>query len=309
MTKNDSMRPSNGFSPWWLSYARRLFVPVALAFLAYSAYRASDSLAPLLATISIPQLLVACLFWGTAQWVGPVATAAFAKALGIPLNYRELSLISVLRLPAKYLPGGIWQSVARFAAYRQRDVRNADSLTILVFEHLVALGTSAALGAGILVCTGGGQGPLNDVSTSILAIGLVLAAMPTLWIVRNRPTRVRTLAWMMLVVIATVAFWILAAAAFCTYWLSLFGVSGGDLAKIASSYLLSWSAGFVAIFAPQGLGIFEWVASQLLPATHGMSVIVTAVAGFRFVTIAGELAAWIVGIAIARVSGACRAAP
>src|SRR5690606_15939532 len=111
---------------------RRLFIPVALAFLAYSAYRAGDSLAPLLADISVTYLLVACVCWSVAQWIGPFATVAFARILGIPLGYRELSLISVLRLPAKYLPGGIWQSVARFAAYREHAVRNTDSFFILV---------------------------------------------------------------------------------------------------------------------------------------------------------------------------------
>ena len=135
----------------WLVGMRRLFIPIALAFLAYSAFRASGNLAPLLATISWSHLLVACLCWSTAQWVGPLATTAFARLLGVPLGYRELALISVLRLPAKYLPGGIWQSVARFSAYRANDVRNTASLTILVAEHLIALGVSVTMGAGILL--------------------------------------------------------------------------------------------------------------------------------------------------------------
>lgn len=293
------MQSPTKFSARLLVGTRRLFIPVALAFLTYSAYRASDSLVPLLATISFSHLLVACICWTTAQWVGPLATAAFTRILGVPLGYRELSLIYMLRLPAKYLPGGIWQSVARFTAYRDQNVRNADSLTILVAEHLIALGVSAALGAGLLLYLEN-SASVDHIAAWILGGGLILLILPTIWILRSRSGRARILAWMGLVVIATVLFWCLAAGAFCAYWMALFGLHDTDILRIASCYLLSWAAGFVAFFAPQGLGVFEWVAAHLLPSTQALSVTVTAVAGFRLVTIAGDLAAWIIGIAISR---------
>lgn len=287
----------------WLVRARRLFIPVALAFLGYTAYRAGDKLVPLLATISYPHLIGACLFWCTAQWVGPLATAAFAKILGLPLGYRELSLISILRLPAKYLPGGIWQSVARFSAYRERDVRNADSLAILVCEHLIALGVSSALGAGILLCIEDTQ-VVHRICAAVLAAGLVLLILPMIWIARARPDRAGSLVWMVPVVFATVLFWCLAAAAFYAYWTSIFDLDGIEIARIVSCYLLSWAAGFVALFAPQGLGVFEWVAAHLLPSTQALAVTVTAVAGFRLVTIVGDLVAWVIGVALS-FAGSC----
>lgn len=283
----------------WLVGARRLFIPIALAFLAYSAYRASGSLAPLVAGISLPHILVACLCWGTAQWVGPFATAAFARILGLPLGYRELALISVLRLPAKYLPGGIWQSVARFSAYRAHAVRNADSLTILVAEHLIALGVSVTMGAGLLLCIEN-TAAVDHIAAWVLGIGVALLILPTIWIVRSQPARAKTLFWMALVVISAVLFWCLAAAAFYAYWTALFDLHGTDLLRIVSCYLLSWAAGFVAFFAPQGLGVFEWVAARLLPSMQTLSVTVTVVAGFRLVTITGDLAAWMIGVVIGR---------
>ena len=132
-------------------------------------------------------------------------------------------------------------------------------------------------------------------------MGIVLLILPTIWIVRSQPAWVQTMAWMMLVVIAAAMFWCLAAAAFYAYWTAIFDLNGMDILRIVSCYLLSWAAGFVALFAPQGLGVFEWVAAQLLPSTQTLSVTVTAVAGFRLVTIAGDLAAWMIGVAIARV--------
>lgn len=289
------------FSARWLVWARRLFIPIALAFLAYSAYRAGDSLAPLLADISVAYLLVACVCWSAAQWVGPFATVAFARILGIPLGYRELSLISVLRLPAKYLPGGVWQSVARFAAYREHAVRNTDSFFILMAEHLVALGTSTALGAGILLCMDNAPA-VDRIAPWVLVAGVALLVVPAIWILRVRPDRKRKLAWMMPVVGATALFWCLAAVAFCAYWAAIFGLQAASVPGIASGYLLSWAAGFAAVFAPQGLGVFEWVAAHLLPSAQALSVTVTAVAGFRLVAIAGDLVAWVVGVLVSQAS-------
>lgn len=289
------------FPKGWVVWARRLFIPVAAGFLLYSAYRASGSLAPLLANISLTHLLVACLFWVSAQWIGPLSTVAFAKILDLPLGYRQLSLISILRLPAKYLPGGIWQSVARFTAYRKYDVRKSDSLTILVLEHLIALGASVTLGASVLLCT-----KTSDLVTRIalwlLIAGVALLIAPTFWIIRFRPKQAKALFWMAMVVASTLFFWCLAATAFVTYWSAIFDLRAAQILGVVACYLLSWATGFVAIFAPQGIGVFEWTASHLLPSTQTLSVTVTAIAGFRLITIIGDLVAWTIGMMIHQAS-------
>lgn len=283
----------------WLVVARRLFIPAALAFLAISAYRASGNLAPLIADVSWSSLLLACLVWGTAQWTGPLATVAFARILRIPLGYRALALISVLRLPAKYLPGGIWQSVARFAAYRRHAIGNSDSLTILAAEHVAALGVSLALGGGILLCL---DNPpvVARLAAGTLACGLALTLACMVRVASGPTQRISRLGWSSLVVLATVAFWCLAATAFSLYWTALFPMSTADVPQLVSGYLLSWAAGFAAVFAPQGLGVFEWVAAQLLPSMQTLSVTVTALAGFRLVTIAGDLTAWALALLMSR---------
>jgi len=259
---------------------------------------------PLIATLSYPHLVASVIFWSIAQWIGPLTTTALTRAMGLPLGYRKLALISVLRLPAKYLPGGIWQSVARFSAYREHDIEDRDSFAILFAEHLIALGTSIALGAALLL-HGGTAAAMGDFAPWILGLGLAILALPMIWISRTRSGRRAPLLTKMAVAsLATLLFWCLAAAAFCTYWIALFDLQAVDILRIASCYLLSWAVGFVALFAPQGLGVFEWVTAQLLPATQALSVTVAAAAGFRLVTIAGDLAAWAVGVLIASVGAA-----
>jgi len=287
------------FAAKWLSVARKLFIPVALGFLAYSAYRASDRLAPLLAAISVRYLLLAWLCWGVAQWVGPLTTVAFAHILDLRLGYRDLSLISVLRLPAKYLPGGIWQSVSRFAAYRQLDVSKTDSLSILIVEHLQALGVSAALGASLLLYLEGIEF-LHGIAGWVLACALMLLVITALGILKVRGGGAKTVTRILMSIFATALFWVAAAASFCAYWAATLGPQNSEVLRVASCYLLAWAAGFVALFAPQGLGVFEWVAGHLLISAWPISITVTAVAGFRIVTITADLSAWVVGLTISR---------
>lgn len=282
-----------------LVWARRLFLPLALGFIAYSAYRASGSLRPLLANVSPTALLLAGLCWMTAQWVGPMSTTALAHAFGIPLGYRELSRIAILRIPAKYLPGGIWQSVARFSEYRAQAITGADSFAILLIEHVLALGASVLLGSALLLATQGAALGRGTASGLIIA-GLILLALPVLWMIHARPSQRATASMMLLTIAATMLFWCAAGTAFLLYWTALFGISLPDIAAILAGYLLSWAAGFAAVFAPQGVGVFEWTATQLLPTALPASLIITAMAGFRIVTICGDLLAWALGLAIGR---------
>ncbi|MBS0193789.1 MAG: hypothetical protein JSR34_06050 [Proteobacteria bacterium] len=289
----------------WLALARKLFIPIALGFLAYSAWRASGRLAPLLATLSIRYLLLAWACWIAAQWIGPLTTVAFARILGLSLGYRELSLITVLRLPAKYLPGGIWQSVARFEAYRRLEVGKSDSLSILVAEHLLALGVSVAIGAALLLRLEGIEF-LRGAAAWALGGAAMLLAGTVLGLLKARGGGIKTFVEIVMAIFSTALFWVAATASFCAYWAAAFDLGGAEVMRVAACYLLSWAAGFVVLFAPQGLGVFEWVAGHLMASAWPLSVTVTAVAGFRLVTIFADFSAWAIGLAL---SGILRRAP
>lgn len=282
-----------------LIWARRLFLPIALGFLAYSAYRASSSLLPLVSTVSVLHLVMACLCWIIAQWVGPLATTALAHAFNIQLGYRKLALISILRIPAKYLPGGIWQSVARFVAYREHAAKNSDPFFMLLIEHLIALGASTTLGS-LLLLEAQGSVPGRNIAGWLLGAGILLLAASTAWALRIKPLKHEKFTSLLLTIASTLVFWCLASTAFLLYWTALFGMNPAEIPALASGYLLSWAAGFAAVFAPQGVGVFEWTAAHLLPTSLPINATITALAGFRIITIIGDLLAWLSGIVISR---------
>jgi hypothetical protein len=68
-------------------------------------------------------------------------------------------------------------------------------------------------------------------------------------------------------------------------------------------YLFSWGVGFLSIFAPQGLGVFELVASELLKGSIGFMGLAALIGGFRAVVLVADLVVWCAYQALGRRHG------
>ena len=80
-----------------------------------------------------------------------------------------------------------------------------------------------------------------------------------------------------------VAFWSTSAAAFVLYLSAFPGVDAPEVVRTAGGFLLGWAAGFIAVFAPQGAGVFETAVADTL---HGapLAALALVVGGYRAVT-------------------------
>ena len=63
---------------------------------------------------------------------------------------------------------------------------------------------------------------------------------------------------------------------------------------MAGVYLFSWGVGFIAIIAPQGIGVFELVASELMDGPIGFMGLAALIAGFRVVVLVADILVWLV---------------
>src|SRR3546814_8763196 len=59
-------------------------------------------------------------------------------------------------------------------------------------------------------------------------------------------------------------FWAASAAAFLCYLAAFPAIDAPGAVQTAGTFLVSWAAGFVAVFAPQGAGVFETTMAGLL---------------------------------------------
>ncbi|HEY6941805.1 hypothetical protein [Dokdonella sp.] len=271
--------------------ARWVFAPLALACLAFAAWHARDSIGATLVRAQPSALATAIALWTLSHAFAPVASRIVLGALGAHVRYRELLAIHVARLPARYLPGGIWHTVSRVADLQQRGVGRAELATMVAAENVLPPATAALLGGALLL----GAGVARDASLVALAAGGTLLAA-ALALARQAVVRRRARLEprsVLLAAAATIVFWSIAATAFAAYWLAFADLrDSAPLVAVAGVYLVAWAVGFVSFFAPQGIGVFESMAALFLAEDVGLADAAVLAAGFRVVVLAADAIAW-----------------
>lgn len=279
-----------------LNGLKLLFTPLAFAFLLYFAWQSKEQLAGLLDNASWTHLGFAALVWAVLHAVSPLFAALVFAACGSKVSWRQAFATHAARLPARYLPGGIWHTVGRVMDYREQGVAARHVSAFVVLENGLAAAVTLAIG-GAIVFSMRGADSLGSIAGLASFAGIV--ALPLLaWAVNSRvlqsPDRVSFLAFAKSTATVMV-FWLGATLAFILY-LHAFPESTGTYSNIEMSgiYLFSWGVGFVSIFAPQGIGIFEAVASQLMDSPIGFMGLAALIAGFRVVVLIADIAVWLI---------------
>lgn len=288
--------PSTSLPRRALAAGRLAFTPLALLFLALAFYAAGDTMLALLRRTSLPLLAAACGLWLITHLVVPVFTWRALRALDAPLSYRQVLSIHVARLPARYLPGGIWHTVSRMTDLSAQGASRGRLAKLVTLEHLVPFGMALLLGGALLGFSrawtalswlAGGAG------------GLLIATTP--WVLsfragsgRNPPD------WRGATALAAAGavLWCLAASAFCVYWSAFPAPSSLPALQVAGAYLLAWAAGFAVLFAPQGLGVFEVTIAFLLQGSLPIAGAALVAAGFRAVQMVADMLAFLLWAAV-----------
>ncbi|MGH8077348.1 MAG: hypothetical protein ACREPE_08510, partial [Lysobacter sp.] len=232
-------------------------------------------------------IAVTALLWAMLHLLSPVFTWIVLRGVGADISYRSALEIHIGRLPARYLPGGIWHTVSRVMDLHGLGVSRLQLSILVLMENLVPLGITLAGGGLLLYLSGDSQGPALAAAAGGL---LLLACIP--FALRHRMLLSKhgfTHRYYLTALTVVAAFWAIAASAFACYWLAFPSTEiGGSLLKLFGAYLLAWAAGFAAIFAPQGIGVFEAVAAMLLPGALPFGGVVALAAGFRAVVLIGD---------------------
>jgi glycosyltransferase 2 family protein len=272
-----------------LSISRWLFGPIAVAFLAVAGYMSRSvivdivshaRLAPIFLTVALCTLLhpLTALF----TWM-----ALRASDRAVP--YMVLLRIQIARLPARYLPGGIWQTVSRMMDLHRYGVDKPRLAALVVSENLAPLASALTLGGASLYVSG--YAPLF-IPLLCIVLGLALMAVVPLALsfkLLLRRGRFKP-SYYVAGVGVTWCFWAVASCAFTSYWHAFpFYHAGNSIFKIAGVYLIGWSAGFVAIFAPQGIGVFETATGFLLHDEMPTGEVTAIMLGFRAAVLIADM--------------------
>jgi glycosyltransferase 2 family protein len=270
-----------------LRRSRALYTPVAILCIAALVFSEHLAFYDGFLAISPGLLLLTFLCVGLGHLCIAVASHRFFRAVGARPGFGLVLATHLNRLPARYIPGGVWQTVSRSLDFSAAGVEAKSILRLVLLEIGVALGLALLMGGLCLWVAS--PDALGGFSLLLAAAGLAgLLALPVAEALLSPMSRVDMAAFGAGIAVF-VPVWLLYASAFSLF-LAHLGVSLGWATDVGI-YLVSWSAGFLAFFAPQGIGVFELTAGYL--ATDSVSAaIIAALFVFRLILIAADLATY-----------------
>ena len=277
-----------------LGIARQVFALVALGVLVYLVWDSRESLLEITRSGDPLQLAAAVVAWSLMNLMSPALSTVVFRGRGHSLSYQTAVDVHISNLPARYVPGGIWHTVGRIADFKRLGFGRHDITLFVFLENALAVGVAFLIGGSVLAW-------YQDVKAWGLAAacacagGLaLLVALPFILSYRipENGRRFRMRAYVAGIGLVALS-WCVGAAAFVLYVTAFAELDvGAPPIEIAGIYLFSWGAGFVSVFAPQGIGVFEVIAGELLGSTESLKNTVALLAGFRLVILVADSLTW-----------------
>ena len=225
-----------------------------------------------------------------------VPNAAFwtlaLRALGERPRYGTVLPVSARALLTRYVPGGIWYAAGRGTLLKRHGVSVAASATVGGLE--LALGAPVAIVVGaVLLAASGVVAPWVGVGSvvilvAVLGLGGSVVGRLVAWWARRRggePATIPPIATLFRLAAVLVGYWLAIGTLFWAY-LEVVGLTATGWGRTVGAFGVSWGLGFFALFAPQGLGVFE---GALVSVLDWGADAVLLVAGFRAVLLARDL--------------------
>lgn len=287
----------------YLHVAKIAFFILAVAAITSFTWSSRHTILSVLSHAELYLLLQSVTIWILLHLLAPLFTSIVFSGLSEKICYTQAFHIHANRLPAKYLPGGIWHSVARVQGYRSSGISRRNIAIYLMIENLLSAGITLSLGGAIVYYYNHGD---NISSNTILLLVIVstctLIATPLVLNSRLVDRGQSTLAipnYLSGLVVAAL-FWIGASLAFLTF---IRAMPDSDIIttglEVMGIYLLSWGIGFITIFSPQGVGVAEYVSSQLLQHGIEAGAMIVLLVGFRVVVLSADLSVWLITVIFA----------
>ena len=247
-----------------------------------------------------PLLIVASLvasfgliFAGAWFWVVSLRTQGYRAPR--PQVFEKATLATSRSLLARYVPGSVWFAVGRVGLLRSAGLplgplsatavlEMATSLTVVLISGLVVLGLSGGVPGGATWMV-------------LLALGLIAATSPTIGgrVVARLAARRGvefSLTWRgyLKLLGVNLCFWGWSALTFLLYFRAFPATDSYRTVLVIGGFLLTWGIGFLAPFAPQGIGVFEVTMATVLQA-DGVAGTAVVLGGYRLVLLARDLIA------------------
>lgn len=262
-----------------------------------------DTVFHIITSAQTPNLLLSLILWVMLHTISPYFTVFLFRSIGHPISYQNAFLIHNIRLPAKYIPGGIWHTAARATDYYKLGLPPQDVGIYLVLENIIQLIVTFTLGSLIVISF------VNTLALKTMLATILFGSLTTLILIpfalryfyQNTLRPINLPRYFITIAISS-CYWIIASISFALF-LSAFPELTFELSyiEVGGTYMLSWAVGYIAIFAPQGIGVSEFVFSTIVPGNIQTTGLIAFIATFRVLALAGDMCAWLVAVLMTKI--------
>jgi hypothetical protein len=251
-----------------INYLKWFWILAVLAGAGWYFYTHFQEISGYLSTLSISRILISTLLFLAGKFLLSDITRLSLKKVGRAIPYSEAFSITSITQLGKYLPGGIWHFAGKFGIYKIMGISIKKTTQAMIYENIWLLSSATLVGFFTLLASS------RDVFCEFMpficdpAIAQILmVGVPVLWIAvlilyekLFFPGSKVAASDFLLILIEQLATWVLFGI---SYWL-VFPPQSGFLMQIIGAFSLSWVAGYIAFFAPGGIGIREFLLAVIL---------------------------------------------
>lgn len=280
---------------------------LVLAAAGYYFYRNWDQVSSLINQISTWQIALSLVLLLIGKMFLVVLVQFSVNAEGWHPKYLEVLGVYGLSSLGKYIPGGVWHFVGRFGIYKINGLSAKASTRALILENIWLLGSAVATGVIGVFLTRFDliAGLLNlpnqqwlAILFTVVALGLWLLVLVVVHKIVRRYT-IEDLPNVFLVAAVGLVLWIFIGGSFFVMFQE-FPLSAAPL--FIGGYAVSWAVGYVAVFAPGGLGIREAVLAFVFSTIASVEFIAVYAAMNRIIWVIAEVLFGLVGMTQKRIA-------
>jgi uncharacterized membrane protein YbhN (UPF0104 family) len=273
-----------------LKYIKWIWVVVVIIAVVFFLTTRWESIFASFSDIPVSKLLWSASFLIFSKILLVYVTQNSIQKEGITLPYPDVfSIVSFTHL-AKYIPGGIWHYVGRLGAYGERDFGIKKSTRALIHENVYLL--SGALIIGIVAGSLSSQGKVLfknfGINISVVALAAVIVLLWGGMLIAydkiiKPPSKISYIKLIPTLFLAWLSFGL-------SFGIIFPELSSNNMLLFISVYSIGWLVGYVAIFAPGGIGVRETVLVWMLGGIMDPEYAIIFSAVHRFIFILVEVA-------------------
>jgi hypothetical protein len=288
-----------------INYLKWFWIIAVLGGAGWYFYTHFQEISGYLATLSISRIILSTFLFLVGKFLLSDITRLSLKKVNRNIPYGEAFSITSITQLGKYLPGGIWHFAGKFGIYKVMGISTKATTQAMIYENVWLL--SSASITGIVTLLASSREVFCEYLPFICDPGIarvLMVGIPVLWIagmylfekIFFRGGRAPVPDFL-LILFEQLATWILFGI---SYWL-VFPVQSGFLLQIIGAFSLSWVAGYVAFFAPGGIGIREFLLAVILGGFFASREVATYATVHRLIwvfieIVLGALSATLIGL-------------